>query len=425
MINLALCSPPIEWPVDCIVEQPVIAQDVAQQVGLSLAEGPLVHELEALDDQLDDLQQRVTTLEADLQVLEAQQVSPTVTLSGEAIFGLTTPTGADVEQVTTFQNSIELVLNASFTGEDELEIGLENGSGSEFSFNENITQEGQLSFLEDTEGGPFEFSELSYEFPVSDRGTLYISVTGEDLEDFNPILGEDTTGALSEFGSENPIHNLVEDVGLQFNYDLTESLNLGVGYFSEDAAEPDVGLFGGNYGAFAQLSFEPGDDAVLGFTYIRTSNDSSLETDTGSFRSQIDLDRPVIGNSFGLAGAWEPNERIAVGGWVGYTHAEVQDLGSAHVLNYAVTLALLDLGKEDNLLGMIVGQEPRLMGTSGFTIDDLRRDPDTSFHIEAFYTHRVSEFISVTPGFIWLTAPNHDTSNTDIFLFTVRTALEF
>lgn len=425
MISLDLYLPLVKLPMEHIVAQPVAAQDIAQLSGLSILKGPLVHELEAVEGQLEDLQQRVTTLETDLQRLEAQQVSPTVTLSGEAIFGLTTPIGADVEQVTTFQNSVELVLNASFTGEDELEIGLENGTGSEFSFNEEITQEGQLSFLEDTEGGAFELSELSYEFPVSDRGTLYISVTGEDLEDFNPILGEDTTGALSEFGSENPVNNLVEDVGVQFNYDLTEALNLGIGYFSEDGADTEIGLFRGNFGAFAQLSFEPGDDAVLGFTYIRTSNDASLETDTGSFRSQIDLDRPVIGNSFGLAGSWEPTDRIAVGGWVGYTHAEVRDLGSAHVLNYALNLALLDLGKEENLLGIIFGQEPRLLGTSGFTIDGLRQDPDTSFHVEIFYTHRVNEYISVTPGFIWLTAPDHDSSNSDIVLFTVRTAFEF
>ncbi|MEL7316286.1 MAG: carbohydrate porin, partial [Cyanobacteria bacterium J06559_3] len=135
--------------------------------------------------------------------------------------------------------------------------------------------------------------------------------------------------------------------------------------------------------------------------------------------------RPVVGNSYGIAGSWAPSEAFAVGGWVGYTNARVLNLGDAYVLNYALTLAFPDLGQEDNLLGIILGQEPRLIGTSGFTIDGRREDPDTSFHIEAFYSHQVNEYLSITPGIIWLTAPDHNADNADIVLFTVRTAFEF
>ncbi|MEO1295721.1 MAG: iron uptake porin [Cyanobacteria bacterium J06636_16] len=422
---------PVAPPIEVSTEQPAIVQRLASQNHSARLYGPLVHELEApLTAQTPQLNprplwNRVEDLEEAVSELETQQVSPVLEFSGEAIFGISGAAGRDVDAPTLFQSSIELAFEASFTGEDQLEIAIESGSAPEFEFNDVITPEGQLDFTTDTDNGVFELSELSYEFPLGDRTTVLIAATGDSIEDFNPIVGDGNKGALSEFGAENPIHSLLEDYGIQFNYELTDALELGIGYFADNANDPETGLFGGNYGAFAQLAFEPNDDLLLGLSYVHTDNDTSLETDTGSFRSQIDLDRPVVGNSYGIAGSWAPSEAFAVGGWVGYTNARVLNLGDAYVLNYALTLAFPDLGQEDNLLGIILGQEPRLIGTSGFTIDGRREDPDTSFHIEAFYSHQVNEYLSITPGIIWLTAPDHNADNADIVLFTVRTAFEF
>ena len=83
---------------------------------------------------------------------------------------------------------------------------------------------------------------------------------------------------------------------------------------------------------------------LLGLTYIYTDNDSSLETETGSLRSQINLERPVKGNSYALAASFAPSSRLVIGGWVGLTKATVIDLGNADVWNYALTLALPDFG---------------------------------------------------------------------------------
>lgn len=413
----------IEYPVLLapVEAPPIIAQTLNNQPDTPF---PLVSELEKLLEEQARLQEGVVDLENQISELKTEQVSPVVTLSGEAIFGISDAAGNDINEDTQFDRSIELIFEASFTGEDTLEIGIEAGSAGEFGFNDEITAEGQLSFLSDTEDN-FELSELSYEFPIGERGTALISATGDDLDDFNPLLEDSVTGALSEFGSENPIHSLVEDVGIQLNYELTDDLDIGIGYFTEHASNSSEGLFDGNTSAFAQIGYEPSDNLLLGFTYVYTDNDSSLETDTGSFRSQIDLEQPVIGNSYGLAGSWAPQDWLTVGGWVGYTHARVIDEGDAYILNYALTLAFPDLGGEDNLLGIILGQEPKLMGTSGFDIDDRRSDPDTSFHIEAFYTHQLNDYLSITPGFIWLTAPDHNNDNDDIVLFTVRTAFEF
>lgn len=403
--------------------QPIIAQSLIESN--SDTPFPLVSELEELLKEQATIELQVDDLENRVSNLEDEQVSPITTLSGEAVFGISDVAGNDVNDNSRFDRSIELVLGVSFTGDDQLEIGIEAGSAGEFNFNDEITAEGQLSFLTDTEDN-VELSELSYEFPIGDDGSVYISTTGDDLEDFNPLLEDGLIGSISEFGSENPIHSLIEDVGIQINYEPIDDVEIGIGYFAESASDASTGLFDRNNSAFVQVGYEPSDELLLGFTYVHTNNDSSLETDTGSFRSQIDVEQPVIGNSYGLSSSWAPDDWLRVGGWVGYTNARVIDEGDAYILNYALTLAFPDLGGEDNLLGIIVGQEPKLVGTSsGFTIDDRRSDPDTSFHIEAFYTHQLNDFLSITPGFIWLTAPDHNNDNDDIVLFTVRTAFEF
>lgn len=385
---------------------------------------------EQFNSEQNQLRNRVEDLGTRDHDLEVQQFSPAAFLEGEVILGVSGVSGRDLDDSVVFQESIELTLNVSFTGEDLLEVGLESGSATEFSFVEELTFEGRLGITSDTDNR-FKLSELSYEFPIGERASLYVSTTSNDLSDFNPLSDRDdddnnSDGAISEFGSENPIHNSVEDVGLQLNYDLTDDLGISFGYFSAAASDPDgAGLFNGNQSAFAQLGFNKGDRFLLGLTYVYTNNDSSLETETGSLRSQINLERPVVGNSYGISGSFAPSSRFIIGGWVGLTEATVIDLGSADVWNYALTLAFLDFGKEDNLLGVVIGQEPRLTNASGFTIDGRRSDPDKSLHVELFYISRLSDQISMTPGLIWITAPNHDNINPDIVVFTVRTTFEF
>lgn len=420
------------------------SQDDPQELLLGVPEPMVqvapVHQLEAqlfntpFKAEQSLLQNRVEALETRVSNLEAKQFSPTAILEGEGVLGISGVSGKDLNDSVVFQNTIELKLNISFTGKDVLEIGLESGNAREFSYIDDRTFEGQLDFISDTDGR-FEISELSYEFPIGERTSLYLSTNGSDLNDFNPFFDRKDSDSVFKFGSENPINNLVGDAGLQLDYDLTDELGISFGYFSGEANNPKsgAGLFNGNQSAFVQLEFEPivrgtspqESRFLLGFTYIHTYNNSSLATETGSLRAQINLEHPVIGNSYGVSALFSPSSKFSIGGWVGLTHATVIDVGNAHVWNYALTLIFPDLGKEDNLLYVVIGQEPRLTGTDGFMIDAQRRDPDTSFHIELFYSHRLSENLSVTPGIVWITAPNHNNNNPDIVVFTVKTTFKF
>jgi carbohydrate-selective porin OprB len=68
--------------------------------------------------------------------------------------------------------------------------------------------------------------------------------------------------------------------------------------------------------------------------------------------------------------------------------------------------------------------EPKLTSISD-NINGGQTDRDTSFHIEAFYRFRVTDNIAVTPGLIWITAPNFDARNSDLFIGVVRTVFYF
>ncbi len=76
--------------------------------------------------------------------------------------------------------------------------------------------------------------------------------------------------------------------------------------------------------------------------------------------------------------------------------------------------------------------QPKVTGTSNARVaeaiglpDGERKDRDTGFHIEAFYRIQLNDNISVTPGLIWLTAPNHDDRNPDAFIGVIRTSFTF
>jgi carbohydrate-selective porin OprB len=75
-------------------------------------------------------------------------------------------------------------------------------------------------------------------------------------------------------------------------------------------------------------------------------------------------------------------------------------------------------------LGIFAGVQPYLGSVDAPGVDDVAvRDSDRPYHIEAFYKFQVSENISVTPGVIWLTAPNQGAD--DSVIGTLRTTFRF
>ena len=136
-----------------------------------------------------------------------------------------------------------------------------------------------------------------------------------------------------------------------------------------------------------------------------------------------------MSDAYGLELSWAISDRLVLGGWGALskvttlsTQPESQDRGTQDIWNTALTVALPDLGKEGNLAGLIVGVEPTVTNSS---VDSIPKDEDLSLHVEAFYQYQVNESLAITPGVIWITAPDNDVENKDLVIGTIRTNFSF
>ena len=405
--------------------------------------------------ELATLRGRVDALEARTAELEANQFSTTTKLNGEVIFALTGIAGGDnanghaADKTTAFGSRVRLNFDTSFSGKDLLRTRLQVLNLGAFSTNNTNTAEGELRF----NAGPFgtasntvALDALLYQFPIGKSTTVILEANAGAADDFtntvNPYFdGDGGSGALSNFGTRNPIYYLTGGSGIALRHQFGEKIELSLGYLASNAANPTRGngLFNGPYGGLAQLTFKPSDSIALGLTYVNsynfvtgTGSNASNFPRLGSFGFVGSSDLPVSSNSYGAEASWRLNRGFAIGGWAGYTNQRILSnlatstgsvqRGDQKIWNWAVTLAFPDLLKEGNVAGILVGMEPRVTSSTNST---LPKDKDTSLHVEGFYQFKLSDNISVTPGLIWLTAPDHNNKNSDLVIGVVRTTFTF
>jgi len=406
--------------------------------------------------ELATLRGRVDVLEARTSELEANQFSTTTKLNGEVVFALTGIAGGDdaegreADTTTAFGSRVRLNFDTSFSGQDLLRTRLQVLNLGSFSTNNTKTAEGELRF----NAGPFgeasntvALDALLYQFPLGKNTTVILEANAGAADDFtntvNPYFdGDGGSGALSNFGTRNPIYYLTGGSGIALRHQFGEKLELSLGYLAGNAASPTRGngLFNGSYGALAQLTFTPSDSFAIGLTYVNSynfvtgtgSNASNFPARLGSFGIDSDSNLPVSSNSYGAQASLKLGRRIALGGWAGYTNQRILSnlgtptgsvqRGDQKIWNWAATLAFPDLLKEGNVAGILVGMEPRVTSSTNNTLPE---DKDTSLHIEGFYQFKLSDNISITPGVIWLTAPDHNKSNSDLVIGVIRTTFTF
>ncbi|PLZ92665.1 hypothetical protein CEN44_05375 [Fischerella muscicola CCMEE 5323] len=410
---------------------------------------------EEFSAELATLRGRVDTLEARTAELEANQFSTTTKLTGQVVMAITDVLGGDnvngvdaKDNNTTLGARARVELNTSFTGSDTLFTRIQANN----ILNPDIgTSEGSLFFAgEDGTTDAF-LDALWYRFSLTDS-TEVIAIANAGAADdvtntVNLFDGDGAFGALSTFGTRNPIYYQMDGAGLGVTQNFSEALALSLAYLGSSPNDPsaDNGIFNGPYGALAQLTFQPSDRLTVGLTYINAYNQ---ELGAGSTRanpisfleSQLTpppdvpgepepVTVPFSSNSYGLQASYKLSDNFVLGGWVGYTNARnlsteggTIDRGKLDIWNWAVTLGFPDLGSQGSLAGIIVGMEPKVTSSS---INEIDEDEDTSYHFEAFYQYQVSENISITPGVIWLTAPDHNSDNDDVIIGALRTTFSF
>jgi hypothetical protein len=309
----------------------------------------------------------------------------------------------------------------------------------------------------------FSINTLSYTFPVGDKLTIFVAAGATDPTSLgaDPIVpfSDWALSSISNFSNSNPIYYPAGSLaGAGFAYRVTDWLELSGGYAGQNVngtgganiPSASSGIFNGGYTAFGQATLYLG-RLKAGLVYLNTytpqfgidvlAGSNAAKVSTGGTFGIVEDDR-VSSNKYGASVNFAVNDHFQIGGWVGYSQARVLGVatsggatgrsGDVSVLNYTAMLAFPNLLKEGNLGGVVFGMQPQVTGTSNAGVaaaiglpDGERRDRDTGFHIEAFYTFRLNDNIAITPGFFWLTAPNHDSRNPDAFVGVIRTSFLF
>ncbi|TAF59732.1 MAG: hypothetical protein EAZ59_27215 [Oscillatoriales cyanobacterium] len=400
--------------------------------------------------QLASLRGRVDSLESRIDTVEAQQFSTTTKLVGEVAFTLTDAWGlgdtAAVEfdaagnrigdlddNQTTFSDRVRLDFVSSFTGEDALHTRLDAGNTGGVS---GLDMDGFAhGYDNDNNVG---IGWLAYYFPIGDNLQVYVSPWGALWQDFAPTISpmlEGYTGAnhtISSFAESSPIYKIgTNSSGVGVNAEFGDFV-ASAGYFAQNASNgaPGQGLFNGQDSILAQLAYL-GESFQAALTYNRT-----YMTGGGIFNSGIGGVGTAGANTitasesdtFGLEFSFMPTDTIGVNLFGGYTSAD--DLAGANEIEmwfYGLGVGLQDFGGEGNLLGLFAGAQPYIGSTDGsaiFTGGDGNHD-DVPVHVEAFYRYALNDYINITPGLIWQTAPGGNSDNEDALVGVLRTTFNF
>jgi hypothetical protein len=431
--------------------------------------------------ELTTLGARVDKLDGRVGFLEARQFSTTTKLQGEAIFAVTDEFNQSQTNNTVLQDRVRLRLNTSFSGKDLLVTRLAAGNALAFSKPNTTTINGVPTAVGNTAEGTqtFEFGGnnnnnvsldwLGYYFNFG-SSKVYLAATGGLHDDYAPTLnpyfddGDGGNGALSTFASRNPIYRIGGGAGGAVSFGVgpltsilgpstvtigylagSGSTGIGLGSqpnrFAANNPAEKAGLFDGDYAALGQLNFNLGDRIGVGATYVHAYNNSGTDIFDGGGSTAVvgtalanrpsllvaangGIESPTVTNSYGGQVAFRFTDNISLSGFATYTQAILLGQGRGDIWTYGGGVAFSDLGKKGNVLGLFAGVEPTLRGvTPGLRGGGFSRDE--AWHFEGFYKYKLSENISVTPGVIWLTAPQQSTGNDNVVIGTLRTTFTF
>jgi Carbohydrate-selective porin, OprB family len=352
------------------------------------------------------------------------QFSLNTKLQGQVIFGLTGSTSGDYSRNTAFGNRTRLELKTDLGGGtlttrlQAVNLGTINKTPTAGTTAVS-TPEGSLSWTDGTTSQTIGVDALKYEFALTPQTQAVVAGNAGAADDFtdtiNPYFdGDGASGSISQFGNRPSIYYGVQGVGAGIRHKLGDSTELSLGYLARNANTSTVGngLFGGGYGALAQLTFKTSESSKIGLTYTRTYN---ADPGTGSTNANLGGDS----NNFGVQTLFQLSPQFAIGGWAGYTKNQ-QASGDRDIWNWAVTAAAPDFGGKGNLAGLLVGQEPRVTATGNGT-----QDTKAGLHIEGFYQIKVNDNVSITPGLIYLTAPDQNANSQGAVIGAVRTTFSF
>lgn len=407
--------------------------------------------------ELATLRGRVDTLTARTTELEANQFSTTTKLLGNVIVQANTYFSGDDKAQTNIQYLTFLGFLTSFTGRDLLVtgIGTTNTTFADTASTNNGrevggTREGASNNSGAGDlGNNFRIIGLEYQFPIGDN--LIVNAIAGNRYRFSQILLPkyapyyiSGVGPVGTFSEAPPIFLIGGGSGISLSYKVLDSTVLNLSYLATFGDNSTFGgLFKGEYVAAAQINYNPNPGLFLQFVYQHGYfGPGNFGFNNGQgFRGNgfvgtalanrfddagvlFDRASAVTTNAYSLGGYFALSPKFALGGWANMIKARLLGTGDADIWTYSIQAAFPDLFKKGNHGGLIVGMEPTLTSVRS-NVPYAAFKNDTSLHIEAYYAHRISDKISITPSLTWITAPNQDADNKDIVIGGLRTTFSF
>jgi hypothetical protein len=404
--------------------------------------------------ELATLRGRVDALDAKTAKLEAQQFSTTTKLSGEAIMSVQGASGNTNPGFPTSTNvfvssRVRLDLNTSFTGSDLLRTRLEVGNGAggnipgtfgasgtnPVAVNGN-TNIGFGTYGQDYTGlaSTFTLAKLRYDFNVADaRVSIGPVMHAYDHIDINSYANNEAVDFSSTFFINNPLHLLVNGqnggAGAAIDWNIAKSaFTFRALYLAGNANSPSTvggvngGLFGDAYQATGELEFAPKNaegEKPFALRLLYTNGSVNQTTiNSGGVNVEWKFAKGIA--AFGRYGFGSLDSRGVGVGFTPFTNGlgvNVPNLGdnSLNPQTWMAGFAFPDLFKEGATAGVAVGQ-PFIENKVGNA---------TQTNLELFYNFPVTSNIRITPDIQFIFNPNNNSTNSTIFVGTLRTVFTF
>ena len=334
---------------------------------------------------------RLGGLEANLYNFEAGSFSETTTMSGSASFQVGAVDGSAITEAVTATYSYDIDLNTSFTGEDNLYVGIETGSYSATSIDFALDSSGDG-------GDTLNVTSMYYQFPL---GTYEVAVgTKLDSDDLMPT----TTSKYSDsffFGSQ---------YGLDTNYFAKQGTGSGLAVakiFDNgwNASGSVIGTGGSTTSGILTkegidvLTLSLGyDDDNFGGGIVYQSSDS-ICTLAGNYATELCndfgvttiLDEGYSATTFGAYYSPEEKTTLSVTSSVIDASISGANVDTIADFQFAVDREFGDGALFASWKNYPFYKVPDLNGT-------LIKGDDLGSFVEVYYTYDVNDSLSIAPG---------------------------
>jgi len=357
------------------------------------------------------LKGRVDGLEVKQNEFEAGGFSDTTVMNGKAIFdiGAVENSSGDLSEAVGFQYTYQLNLNTSFTGDDDLYVRLKTGNATDvFSSKTYGTYLSSSNGNDDT----IKVDKIWYSFPVGENNTVWI---GPKIENYymhgaTPSIYAPITKQF-KLGGNGAAYGASTDSGVGWAYKgdngfslssnvVSKTIKSNTGFLTDESKT--------NWSTQVAYTTDTYHLSLIGALKYNGWTDSYYTTSLGKARPD--------GNStnYGLRGYWRPDTEsqavpeISAGYDISYVDGQDADTDA-----YFVGLTWKDMFQADDKIGIALGQ-PQTADT----------DTVTPFAWEAYYSYKVNDSVTVTPGIFGAT-DRTGTSGVDITGAVVQTTFKF